>query len=112
MMKIVGHIVFSGDLDDPPDPDAAEIELRKAGYTIARMPERFRPLLYHPLDYFVQAIAEGVVSDEDKVVRAVMDEINHIVNGHGGNCMEGGFEAPDYDPSSEFDLLFAPKLGH
>jgi len=108
MMKIVGHIVFSGDFDDPPDADAAEIELRKAGYTVVRMPERFRPLLCHPLDYVMQAIAEGAISDEDKVLRAVMDEIDHIVDGHGGTCMGGGFKAPDYDPSSEFDRLFAP----
>jgi hypothetical protein len=102
-IKIIGHIVFCGDL--APDPDAAAIALQKAGYTVARMPERLRPPLCHPEDYFMQAVIDGgTISDEDKVVDAAMDEINRIVDGYGGTCMECGAEPPDYMPS--FDGLF------
>jgi hypothetical protein len=99
---IVGHIVFSGDLS--PNPDAAAIALRKAGYTVARMPERFRPRLYHPSDDFMLASTGGLVSDEYKVARAVIDEINAIVDGFGGTCDRCDIDPPAHALS--FDELF------
>ena len=73
-LQIVGHVVFSGELD--PDPDAAEIDLRFAGYTVATMPDRLRPLLYDPQDYFLKAYVDVSidVDNEPKVTSATMDE--------------------------------------
>jgi hypothetical protein len=99
---IVGHIVFSGDLS--PNPDAAAVALRKAGFTVARMPERFRPRLYHPSDDFMQATIGGLISDEYKVARAVRDEIDAIVDGFGGTCDRCDICPPDHALS--FDELF------
>jgi hypothetical protein len=107
-VRVVGHIVFGGEL--APDPDGAVIALQKAGYTVARMPERFRPHVYHPEDYFMLAVIGGTISDEDKVAGAVMDEINRIVDRYGGLCHECGAEPPDYVPS--FDELFEPRRWH
>ena len=104
--RIVGHVVFGGDLD--PDPDAAERDLRRVGYTVARMPDRLRPLLYHPQDYFLKAYVDVSidVDNEPKVTSATMDEIQEIVDQYGGSCQECGAEPADFDPEAEFDIMF------
>jgi hypothetical protein len=109
-VRVVGHIVFSGDLDIPPDPDAAEIALRRAGYTVVRLPERLQSRVAVPGDDFVWAYVNVAIADQeslaDAIVGVIMDEINGIVDGHGGTCMECGAEPPDYEPASEFDAMF------
>jgi hypothetical protein len=105
--RIVGHIVFSGGLN--PDPDAAEIDLRRAGFTVARPPARdqFRIALHTLVsgDDFIQAYIDVDIDvTDDASIDAVRHEINRIVNRHGGTCMEWGAEPPDYQPT--FDHLF------
>ena len=51
--RIVVAITFAGGLD--PDPVAAADALRKAGYEVTMMPEKFRSSLGHPTDYFMEA---------------------------------------------------------
>jgi FAD/FMN-containing dehydrogenase len=104
--RIVGHVVFGGELD--PDPVAAEIDLRSAGYTVARMPDRLRPFLYHPQDDFLKAYIDVTVDVDDRMQTAsrVDAEIQKIVNQYGGDCMECGAEPADYRPESEFDIMF------
>ena len=40
--RVMGSIVFSGDID--PDPDGAAVPLCRAGFEVTRMPEKFRPI--------------------------------------------------------------------
>jgi hypothetical protein len=98
--------VFCGNLD--PDPDAAERDLRRVGYTVARMPDRLRPFLYHPQDDFLKAYIDVTVDVDDrmKTSSVVMDDIQKIVDEYGGACMECGAEPQDYDPEREFDDMF------
>jgi hypothetical protein len=111
-VRLVGHIVFSGDLDIPPDPDAAELALRRLGYTVARLPDRLRHRITVPGDDFMQAYVDVRVADEWKAASddewkaagAIMDEVNAIVDGYGGACLECGVEPLDYEPV--FDDLF------
>jgi len=81
--RIMGTIAFSGDLD--PDPDSAAVALRKAGFEVTMMPEKFRSRLAHPQDGFIEASKDG--TDDEKTVDAIMDEINAIVD---GNVPQGG----------------------
>jgi hypothetical protein len=46
------------------------------------MPEKFRSRLVHPEDDFMEASIEGI--DDDRIVVAIMDEINAIVDRYGG----------------------------
>jgi hypothetical protein len=49
------------------------------------MPEKFQSRLAHPEDYFIEASIDGTY--DDKIVDAIMDEINAIVD---GNVPQGG----------------------
>jgi hypothetical protein len=98
--NIVGWIAFTGDLD--PDPDAAAIALRAAGFAVTRMPAKFRSRLAHPLDDFMLVSIGGTMTDDDeKIMIAVMDEINAIVDGYGGLCHECDVLPLDDVPSFE-----------
>jgi hypothetical protein len=103
-IRVVGHIAFCGTLDIPPDPDAAELALRRAGYTVARLPDRLRRRIRIPGDDFMQAYLDVAVADEWKATSVIMDEINGIVDGYGGECLECGAEPLNYEPA--FDDLF------
>jgi hypothetical protein len=92
--RIIGSIAFGGDLD--PDPSSAAVALRKAGFEVTMMPEKFRPRLAHPEDYFMEASIDGTY--DDKIVDAIMDEIDEIVEGYGGLCCECGLIPSDYVP--------------
>ena len=74
-VKIMGTITFSGELD--PDPSNAAEALRRAGFEVTMMPERFRSRLTHPEDDFMEASIGGI--DDDKIVHAIMNEIDPIV---------------------------------
>jgi hypothetical protein len=45
------------------------------------MPEKIRPRLAHPEDDFMEASIDGI--DDDKIVGAIMNEIDAIVDRHG-----------------------------
>jgi hypothetical protein len=99
--RIAGLIAFSVELE--PDPDGAAIALRKAGFTITRLPARFWHLLI-PGDDFLYAVTGGAITDDYKILGAVMNEINVIVRDYGGGCSECGFILADCELS--FDELF------
>jgi hypothetical protein len=92
-------IAFSHDLD--PDPGAAFVALRRAGFEVTMMPEKFRSLLAHPEDDFMEVSIEG--TDDDKVVDAIINEINTIVDCCGGLCFECGPIPSDRLPFEDFD---------
>jgi hypothetical protein len=94
-MQITALVTFSGylipgDHESDSDPDAAAIALRKAGYTVARLPERLRLRLTFPGDDFMWVAACGVITEDWKVVDAVMNQIQSIVDEFGGLCDKGG----------------------
>jgi hypothetical protein len=104
-MTIMGWIAFAGD-SAKSDPDAAEIALRRASFTVTRLPAKFWNRLAHPDDDFIIALIGGIVTNEDKALGAIMDEINAIVHGYGGLCDEVEIVPPNYVPS--FDRWFEP----
>jgi hypothetical protein len=74
-VRIMGAIAFRGDLN--PDSIGAAVALRRAGFEIIMMPEKFRLRLVHPDDDFMEASIEGI--RDNKIVEAIMDEIDAIV---------------------------------
>jgi hypothetical protein len=50
-VRIMGAIAFSGELN--PDPSSAAVALRRAGFEVSMMPEKFRSRLTHPEDDFL-----------------------------------------------------------
>ena len=100
--RIMGTVAFSGELD--PDPSSAAVALRRAGFEVTMMPKKFRSRLAHPEDYFMEASIDG--THDDKIVEAIMDEINAIVDGYGGLCCECGPIPSDHVP---FEGIFRPQ---
>ena len=96
MNRLVACVAFSGDLN--PNVSAAAVALARQGYEVALMPERYRPLLCHPLDDFLEAF-KRVRGNEEAITRAtsgMMDEVNSIVDAFGGDCFESGAVENDY----------------
>jgi hypothetical protein len=102
-VKIVGGVVFDGESD--PDPDAAEIALRRAGFTVARPSalDQFRIALHAAVagDDFIEVYVDV---PSDMTIDVVMDKIDKVVNKYGGECWECGVEPLNYEPT--FDDLF------
>src|SRR5262245_12820956 len=94
--KLVAVVVFSGDLHRL-DVDQAAIELQRAGYTVTRLPDRLAVRLAgHVLDDFVEAIIAG--PDDDRIIDAIMCEIDALVGSYGGLCVECGPMERDHVP--------------
>jgi hypothetical protein len=91
-------VAFSGNLVEL-DVDAAADALRKAGYRVYRLPGKYTTRLTHPLDDFIEA--HTVADDCDKVIDAIMDEVDGIVDPYGGWCVECGPVEPDNVPFAE-----------
>jgi hypothetical protein len=93
-------------ISDHLDPDAAEVALRRAGFTVARPSalDQFRIAQRATVagDDFIEAY---VVATSDTAIDAVMDKIDKVVHEFGGDCWECGVEPLDY--RSTFDSLFA-----
>jgi hypothetical protein len=111
MIKVWALVVFSGELD--PDPDAAAEELRHAGFEVHRLPKKYRALLDHELDDFVEATIDApaglsppglTVTDFDaKILSATMREVGHIVSQYGGCCEEcGPISTDEYRPFEDY----------
>ena len=100
--RIMGAICFAGGDDLAPDPSGAAVALRRAGFEVTIMPERFRPYLAEPVDYFMEASKAGTHDDES--IRAIRNEISAIVDRYTGDCWECGPMLSDHVP---FDGLFA-----
>jgi len=103
MTALMALAAFGGDMREL-DVDAAADGLRKAGYRVYRLPGKYSTLLAHPLDDFIEAHTEG--DDSDKVIEAIFDEVNGIVDPYGGYCMECSVVERDHVP---FVDIFAPE---
>jgi hypothetical protein len=99
--RIMGAICFAGGDDLAPDPSGAAVALRRAGFEVTMMPERFRPYLAEPDDYFMEASKAG--THDDKSIRAIKNEISAIVGRYKGDCWEWGPILSDHVP---FEGLF------
>jgi hypothetical protein len=88
--KLRARVVFSGNLN--PDVDAAIAELRKHGYKI----ERRYPPVEHPLDAFLEV--EFDEPNNEAAVDAIWDQIDSIVDQHGGMAEEVYKFGQDYIP--------------
>jgi hypothetical protein len=108
--KLSASVAFSGEFGDPEyttdpereielDPERAAAELREAGYDVFLMPEKHSHRLAHPLDDFIEAVIEG--PDDPKVIDAIMNEVNAIVDRYGGLCMSCGPIGKDYVPFAD-----------
>jgi hypothetical protein len=86
-MQIGGYVAFTLFIEEF-DPDGASDALRRAGFNVTRMPLRWRERMTFPEDEFILVTIEG--SDDRKIIRAVMDEINTIVRPFGGDLDECG----------------------
>jgi hypothetical protein len=96
MKRLVACVVFSGELN--PNANAAAVALARRGYEIALMPARYRPLLGHPLDDFLEA-SKRVRGGAEAITRAtseMMEEVAAIVDVFEGNCFESGAVEDDY----------------
>ena len=79
--RLMATVVFSGDLD--PDPATAAAALRKAGYEVVTMPEKFRKPLDHPRDNFME-VTKRIVGDEvEQAIDAMMADVEVLVCGFG-----------------------------
>jgi hypothetical protein len=90
----VAQVVFDGDLEL--DVDGAAVALRRAGYTVHRMPEKYRPYLPKPHDDSLEVITA------DCDVFTIHDKIDNIVNRYGGGYLMCGPVEPRYEPFAEF----------
>jgi hypothetical protein len=93
--KIIGMVIFSGDLN--PDPGSAAAALRQHGFEVQRMPEKFRPRLAHPKDYFFEVTIDGDASDVD----TRWAEVEELVSGFGAYADSFGMREPDHVPFSD-----------
>jgi hypothetical protein len=104
--RVMYSIVFAGDLN--PDPSGAAVALRKAGFEVTMMPEKYRSGLAHPKDDFMEASIDGTA--DDKVMVAIMHGVNAIVDRYGGLCDECGPIPSNHVP---FEQIFdRPKGNH
>jgi hypothetical protein len=101
-MRLMVYVAFGGCSDlphlEPPDPDTAADEMRRAGYEVHRMPAN-HPILCDDLDDHIEAVIGG--ADDDKIIDATMREVAGIVDRYGGCVIEGGAIGPDYVPFKE-----------
>jgi hypothetical protein len=88
--QLEARIIFSDGLD--PDPEAATDALRKAGYQVIKMPEKFRSRLLYPRDYFLEVVKTVICDPEDCMDEAgvMLDELNEIVDRYGAMADDCG----------------------
>jgi hypothetical protein len=93
----MAYIAFNG-CDNPDlDVDGAAAALREAGYTVHRMPEKYRRYLQLPLDDHMEAVTaapDGYESEVEEEVRAIADRF-------GGDCIGCDPIGPEYKPFVE-----------
>src|SRR5262245_61874508 len=82
------------------DPDGAAAALRRAGYQVTRMPQSFRSRLEFPLDDWM-LVTTNVLTDNDKVLIAVMREVGAVVDRYGGDFSECGPIPSDREPFAD-----------
>jgi hypothetical protein len=85
---------FSGDCD--PDLEGATAALRQRGFEVLRLPEKFRPLLWHPRDDCLEVSIDAGSSDPS----TLMDEVSELVDRFGAEANDFGVCGPDHVPFS------------
>jgi hypothetical protein len=100
---LMAYIAFGVELEY--DADGAATELEQAGYTVHRLPWKFRRLLEIPGDDHMEVVITGRDADEAGVV---LEEVDTIAGKYGGCCCECGPISSDYAPFVE---LFADVKG-
>jgi hypothetical protein len=100
MIKVMALAVFSR--CDELDPDAAADALRKAGYTVQRLPPELSAQMLD-LDEFIEAHIEAPIDgrDDNTIIDAIWSEVDAIVNRYGGEVAEGGRIGPEHVPFVE-----------
>jgi hypothetical protein len=83
------------DPDLPINVDGAAAALRAAGYTVHRLPDKYRKFLQFPLDDHIEAVFGDPNLDN-------LADINAIVEEFGGDCDECRPIATDYQPFIDF----------
>jgi hypothetical protein len=100
---VMVQVVFSGDLE-PNDPAAAALALARHGFEVTLLAERYRPLLAHPRDYFIEA-SKNVAAAGDDLMELADDmegEVTALVGRYGGDVAECGLAEPNFVPFSAF----------
>lgn len=106
MATLMVQIVF---VDCPAlDIDGSVEALERAGYRVHRMPDKYGGTLGDPLDDFLEAVTEG--RDDERVIRAMRDEVQAIVWPRGGDVVEWGPVGSDYRPFAAWEryTIFPP----
>jgi len=91
---LMAYIAFGCELAY--DADAAASELEQAGYTVHRLPWKFRRLLEIPGDDHMEAVIAGR-DDENEI----MQEVDTIAEKYGGMCLQCGPIDQEYQPFIE-----------
>jgi hypothetical protein len=81
--------------------DAADAELRRAGYEVFRLPNKYRARLADPLEDFMEA-HKSFSEPYDTVISTIFREVKAAVDEYGGYCRECGLIEPDHVPFAEF----------
>jgi hypothetical protein len=105
--RLVAIAVFAGD-DPDLDVERAADELRRAGFQVTCMPDKFIARLSHPFDNFIEAIKEVDCDDPeiiDTMIAAMFCQVERVVSPCGGYCNECGPVDPVHVP---FIDLFDP----
>jgi hypothetical protein len=81
-------------------PDGAAAALRRAGLHVTRMPASLRSQLEFPLDDWM-LVTTDVLTDDDKVLLAVVREVGAIVDRYDGDFSECGLIPSDREPFAD-----------
>jgi hypothetical protein len=105
--RVVAQVCFG--CEYPYDSDGAARALERAGFTVARLPVKYRRRMAVPDDDFIEAIITRR-NDDDGEMETMWEEVDALVGPYGGQCTESphviGF---NYEPFKE---LFEPGRAH
>ena len=93
---LMAYVAFGVEVEY--DADGAAAELEQAGYSVHRLPEKYRRLLEIPGDDHMEVIITG--RDADEAVE-VLQEVGTVTRKYGGECCECGPIGPEYEPFVE-----------
>ena len=92
--KLFVAIAFSDKSTDVDDVGSAIRELQRAGFEVYYSRD-------DDADRLEAHIGIGIVRDPEVVLNALVDEVQEIIDKHGGTCIEWGPVTPDHE-------LFSP----
>jgi len=118
--RVIVVVNFGGESGFPNDVDRAALELERAGFQVARLTDKLRATLYHPLDDFLEAtiaLDAGQETDDeavdeiqeqvdDEAIDDIKEQVRDIVCPYGGDIDGWGWLEPDHVP---FGFFSEPK---